>query len=366
MRQVRVGLAERGYDILIDRDLIGRAGELIAERLRGRRLAVVADEAVAALYCEPLRESLEGAGFSVAVHRVPAGEESKSYRRLEALLEDLLAQKIMRDDALVALGGGVVGDLTGFAAAVLRRGVAFVQIPTTLLAQVDSSVGGKTAINSPHGKNLIGAFHQPALVLADTASLDSLPKRELLAGYAELVKYGLLGDRDLFDWLESNAEALIAGDDTLRAEGIARACAMKAAIVEEDERESGRRALLNLGHTFGHALEAEAGYDGRLLHGEGVAIGMLMALRLSHRLGLCAGQDVERAERHFARVGLMTRPADAGLAGVPPERLLAHMRQDKKVADGRLTFILLRGIGEAFISREVADADVLPVLAEAA
>ena len=366
MEQVRVGLDARSYDILIGQGLIARAGTLIGEKLKARRIGVVVDEGIAERYLPELLDGLDRAGLAHSVHRIPTGEASKSYAQFSTLLEALLEARVMRDDALLALGGGVIGDLTGFAAAVLRRGVPFVQVPTTLLAQVDSSVGGKTAINSPKGKNLIGAFHQPALVLADSDSLDSLPRRELLAGYAELVKYGLLGDRAFFDWLEVNAEALLDGDPHLRETAIAKACRMKADIVEEDEHENGRRALLNLGHTFGHALEAEAGYGGTLLHGEAVAIGMVMALRLSHRLGLCPGQDVERACQHFRAVGLMTEPADAGLADVPPESLLEHMRQDKKVADGRLTFILLRGIGDAFITREVNDGDVLPVLGKAA
>jgi 3-dehydroquinate synthase len=262
----------------------------------------------------------------------------------------------------VALGGGVIGDLTGFAAGVLKRGVAFAQVPTTLLAQVDSSVGGKTAINAPQGKNLIGLFHQPRIVIADTALLATLPRRQLLAGYAEVVKYGALGDPDFFDWLEQSAAAALGGDEDALVHAVAQSCRMKAAIVARDERESGERALLNLGHTFGHALEAATGFSDRLLHGEGVAIGMALAFALSVKLGLCPGQDAVRFTRHLKAIGLPTAITDIAGPRPTPEELLGHMAHDKKAADGKLTFILLKGIGRAFITREVpADAvrDVL-------
>ncbi|SDD91835.1 3-dehydroquinate synthase [Rhodospira trueperi] len=353
---VTVALGARAYPIHIGPGLIGRAGSLIREALpRARRAFVISDDTVAPLYLEALGASLEAAGFAFARHIVPAGEASKSIARLEALLEDMLGFGMERSTPVIALGGGVVGDLAGFAAAVALRGVPFVQIPTTLLAQVDSSVGGKTAVNSRHGKNLIGAFHQPCLVLADTGALDTLPRRELLAGYAETAKYGLIGDAAFWDWLEAHGPALLAGDAGLRADAIAVSCRAKAAVVAADERESGQRALLNLGHTFGHALEAETGYGDALLHGEAVAIGMVMALDLSRRLGVCPGQDVERVRGHFEAVGLPTRPDPARAWDI--DRLIGHMAKDKKVDDGRVTFVLAKGIGGAYLNRDVpADA----------
>ncbi|MEO0036446.1 MAG: hypothetical protein RLZZ501_2469, partial [Pseudomonadota bacterium] len=308
--------------------------------------------------------SLFAAGIQPLHTVMPAGEPTKDFPHLEALLDAMLAARAERGTMVVALGGGVVGDLTGFAAAILLRGVDFVQIPTTLLAQVDSSVGGKTGINTRHGKNLVGAFHQPRLVLADTDLLDSLPRRQVLAGYAEVVKYGVIDDPEFFAWLEEHGPALVAGDAAARRHAVAVSCRAKARIVAADERESGQRALLNLGHTFGHALEAETGFSDALLHGEAVAIGMVLALRLSARLGLAPAADAERLARHLDAVGLPSA-LPAGRAW-DPERLLEHMSGDKKVKDGAITFVLAPGIGHSFLSRDVANGEVLALLAESA
>jgi len=361
---VRVELGERGYDIAVGPRLLAEAGARVAATTGARRLAVVTDETVAGLYRDTVDRSLEAAGLRRDWFVVPPGESSKSFAGLERLCEAILETRIGRDTVVVALGGGVIGDLAGFAAAVLLRGLRYVQVPTTLLAQVDSSVGGKTAIDTAHGKNLVGAFHQPRLVLADTGVLDTLPRRELLAGYAEVLKYALLGDPGFFDWLEANGRKVIAGDAGARAHAIVTSCAAKAEIVAADEREAGARALLNLGHTFGHALEAEAGYDGSLLHGEAVAIGIVLAFALSERLGLCPSADTARVRRHMADVGLPTglpggRAWDAG-------RLLDHMTRDKKARDGRATFVLVRGIGRAYVEPEVDPAEVRALLETAA
>lgn len=363
--RLRVELAERSYDIVIGTGLLAQAGDLIAPVLRHRRVAVVTDEHVAALYLDALLAGLAAGGVEAKTILLPPGETTKSFAQLESLLDRLIELEIARDDALVAFGGGVIGDIAGFAASVLRRGIDFVQIPTTLLAQVDSAVGGKTAINAKRGKNLIGGFHQPRMVLADVALLESLPRRELLAGYAEVVKYGLLGDSEFFEWLEGHGADLLAGDAALRARAVETSCRAKAGFVAADEREGGVRALLNLGHTFGHALEAETGFSDRLLHGEAVAIGMAMAFAFSTRLGHCPGQDTKRALGHLRAVGLPTRPADAGLGRDDLARLIGHMRQDKKVRDGRLAFVLARGIGEAFLSREVDRGELEAFLATA-
>jgi 3-dehydroquinate synthase len=359
---VPVALGSRSYDIRIGEGLIAEAGNLIAPLLRRPFVGIVTDETVRRLHLERLEAALAAAGIASRSIVVPAGEGTKSYAGLASVCDGLLNAGIERADTVVALGGGVIGDLAGFAAAVLRRGVDFIQIPTTLLAQVDSSVGGKTGINSPFGKNLVGAFHQPRLVLADTRLLDTLPPRELKAGYAEVVKYGLLGDAPFFEWLEANGPRVLAGEPASRIQAIETSCRAKAAIVARDETETGDRALLNLGHTFGHALEAATGYGARLLHGEGVSIGMAMAFRFSHRLGLCTLQDAHRAERHLKACGMPTTVET--IADVVPdaEGLLAYMRQDKKAKAGKLTFILVRGIGEAFIARDVPDADVLAFL----
>jgi len=366
---VRVDLGDRGYDILIGPGLIAEAGRHVAAVAAGRPLVVLTDDTVARLHLDALTASLTGAGARVLDPVVvPAGEASKDWSALGDVMDALLARGIERRTVLVALGGGVVGDLGGFAAAIALRGIDFVQVPTTLLAQVDSSVGGKTGVNSRHGKNLIGAFHQPLLVLADTDVLDTLPRRELLAGYAEVVKYGLIGDPAFFDWLQAHGPAVIAGDPAARAHAIRVGCAAKADIVARDEREGGLRELLNLGHTFGHALEAEAGYGSALLHGEAVAVGMVMAFDLSVRMGLCAPDDAALVRRHLAGMGL---PVDAAfLKQAAPhgtwtaDALLAHTAKDKKVKDGKVTFILARGIGRAFRCRDVDPADVRAVFAE--
>jgi 3-dehydroquinate synthase len=348
-----VALEGRTYEVLIGRGLIERAGALIRPMLKLPRVAVVADETVDGLHGARLAASLAAAGIEAHPVVIAPGEEAKSFAGLEALCDALLALEVDRGDLIVAFGGGVVGDLAGFAAAILKRGIDFVQIPTTLLAQVDSSVGGKTAIDTPRGKNLIGAFHQPRLVLADLGVLASLPRRELTCGYAEVIKYGLLGDVGFFEWLEANAGAVLALDEAALSRAIRRSVEMKAEIVAEDEREAGRRALLNLGHTFAHALEAETGFGEALKHGEAVGLGSALAFRFSSRLGHCSGQDAERAGRAIAAAGLPTRLCD--LAGGPfrADALVAHMAQDKKAEGGALTFILARRIGEAFVAKGV-------------
>ena len=361
IRKVVVDLGERRYDILVGAGLIADAGTHLKPLLRRARIAVVTDETVARLHLPALQESLDVAGIHHDTIVLPQGESTKSFAQLEKLTEWLLETGIERGDIVVALGGGVIGDLTGFAAAILRRGVDFVQIPTTLLSQVDSSVGGKTGINTRQGKNLAGAFHQPRLVLADVAALETLPMREFLAGYAEVVKYGLIGDRAFFDWLEENLDRLKEGDREARVQAIVKSCEAKAATVAADERESGVRALLNLGHTFGHALEAATGFSQRLVHGEGVAVGMALAFDLSARLGFCPGQDAVRVRRHLARAGLPSRLADVPGTLPDADALIALMGQDKKVQDGNLTFILARAVGEAFITRDV-DPDALRTL----
>lgn len=360
---VRVELGRRSYDIHIGADLLDRTGEFVAPLLSRPRLAVITDENVAALHLPLLEAALSG--IEVSTLTLPAGEATKCWAGLERTVEWLIERRIGRDDLVLALGGGVIGDLAGFAAAILRRGVRFVQIPTSLLAQVDSSVGGKTGINSPLGKNLVGAFHQPVLVLADVGLLDSLSPRELRAGYAEVAKYGLLGDAEFFSWLESSGPDVIEGDPAARARAVRRSCEMKAEIVARDETEEGDRALLNLGHTFGHALEAATGYSERLLHGEAVAIGCVLAFETSAALGLCEADVPARVIAHFDRIGLKARLAD--IPGTLPDAdgLLSLMAQDKKVRDGRMAFVLARGIGEAFLSREADLGVVRSVLARA-
>ena len=362
-RIVPVELGSRSYQVRIGPGLIARAGAEIAPLLARTRAAILTDERVAALHLPALTAALEAEGIAVSALALPAGEGTKNWDHLGRAVEWLLAERIERRDIVIALGGGVIGDLAGFAAVILRRGVRFVQIPTTLLAQVDSSVGGKTGINSPLGKNLIGAFHQPSLVLADTGVLATLPDRDFRAGYGEVVKYGLLGDADFFAWLEENGPRL-RDDPGALLHAVAHAVAMKAGIVARDETEQGERALLNLGHTFGHALEAATGYSDRLLHGEGVAIGCTLAFELSARMGLCSQESPSRVAAHFARMGLPTRLAD--IAGELPddEGLIRLMAQDKKVQDGKLRFILARGIGAAFVSDQPERADIAAVLAQ--
>jgi 3-dehydroquinate synthase len=354
-----VALGERAYEIVIGRDVLNSLGARVAGLRPGARTAIVTDRTVARHWLEKTEASLTQAGISTSHVVVEEGEGSKSYAGLERVSEALIAAKIERNDLVIALGGGVVGDLAGFAAAILRRGVDFVQVPTSLLAQVDSSVGGKTGINSPQGKNLLGAFHQPILVVADTSVLDTLSPRQFRAGYAEVAKYGVLGDEGFFAWLEANHGDLFKGGAG-REYAIATSCRAKAAIVARDERETGDRALLNLGHTFGHALEAATGFSDRLFHGEGVAIGMVLAAQLSAQLGMIAQVDAARIERHLAEVGLPTHLKDiAGFAQeglADADALMALMAQDKKVRRGRLTFILLEAIGRAVISADVEPA----------
>ncbi|MEI9417596.1 3-dehydroquinate synthase [Mesorhizobium sp. Cs1321R2N1] len=361
---VEVGLGDRAYDILIGSGLLSRAGAEISRRLPGTRAAVVTDENVAAAHLEALKAGLERGGIQPAVITMPPGEKTKSFAHLEAVVDGVLAARLERGDVVIALGGGVIGDLTGFAAGIVRRGMNFVQVPTSLLAQVDSSVGGKTGINSPRGKNLVGVFLQPRLVLADTEVLDTLPIREFRAGYAELAKYGLIDRPEFFAWLEANWEKVFAGGPE-RVEAIAEACRAKADVVARDEFETGDRALLNLGHTFGHSLEAATQYDGaRLVHGEGVAIGMALAHRFSSRLNLASPDDAARVEAHLRAVGLPWRMADIPGELPDAEALLSFVTQDKKVSRGALTFILTRGIGQAFIAKDVPASEVLSFLRE--
>jgi shikimate kinase/3-dehydroquinate synthase len=361
-RKVRVELSDRSYDILIGAGLIGGAGAAIARLKPKAACAIVTDANVGALYLAPLRQSLESAGLRVCEIVVPPGEGSKNYAEFARVCDAVIAAKIERGDFVIALGGGVVGDLAGFCAASVRRGVRFAQIPTSLLAQVDSSVGGKTGINSPLGKNLVGAFYQPSLVLADMDALSTLSAREFRAGYAEVAKYGLIDNFAFFEWLEANWREIFAGGPA-RAEAIAVSCASKAAVVARDETEQGDRALLNLGHTFGHALERLAHYDtAKLVHGEGVAVGMAQAFRFSVRKGLCSAQDSERVAAHLKAVGLPTRVRDLPDFGATPQAILDAMYQDKKVQSGALTFILAHGVGRSFIARGVDGAEVLAFL----
>jgi len=360
---VEVALAERTYDIVIDRGLLASLGARIKALRPGARTVIVTDENVAGKHLAATQAALASAGIESSAIVVPPGEGSKNIATFERVCEGIIAARIERGDLAIALGGGVIGDLAGFASASVRRGLDFVQVPTTLLAQVDSSVGGKTGINSRQGKNLIGAFHQPVLVIADTALLDTLPKREFRAGYAEVAKYGLLGDAAFFAWLEANWQDIFAGGSA-REHAIAVSCRAKAGVVARDERETGERALLNLGHTFGHAFEAGCGFSDRLLHGEAVALGMVMAFDFSARKGLVAPADAARARQHLAAVGLPTHVKDVA-GGVPNVDVLMNLiAQDKKVKRGKLTFILVRGIGQAFVESNVDPAEVRAFLAE--
>jgi shikimate kinase/3-dehydroquinate synthase len=364
---VTVRLGARSYRIAIGPGLLDRAGALAVPAMPRRRAVVIADQAVHALHGARFEAALSAVGIEGRTILVPPGEGSKGFPMLTEVVGRMLAGGIDRKTTVFALGGGVIGDLAGFAAAIALRGIPFIQVPTTLLAQVDSSVGGKTGINTEHGKNLVGAFHQPRLVICDTATLATLPPRELRAGYAEVVKYGLIDDPEFFAWCEAHGAALLAGDADLRAEAVRRACLAKARVVEDDEREEkaeGGRALLNLGHTFAHALEAEAGYDGRiLLHGEAVGIGLALAFRFSARLGLCEAEDAERVSAHLAASGLASSLAETNRRW-SAERLIGHMRKDKKAETGSLTFILVRGIGQAFVSRDVAEEELRAFLVE--
>lgn len=350
---VTVALEDRSYDIHVGAGLLDEAGAIIAPMLSRPRTVVVTDENVVTQVWPRLQKALDAAGIAADVLTLPAGEGTKSFTQLEGLLDQLLDAGLERDDVIIALGGGVIGDLTGFAASVFKRGIGFIQIPTTLLSQVDSSVGGKTGINTRFGKNLVGSFHQPRAVICDVEVLSSLPPRELRTGYAEVVKYGLINQPDFFDWLEVNGQKLIEGDLAARTYAVAQSCRFKAAIVAEDETEKGARALLNLGHTFGHALEAETGYSRRLTHGEGVAIGMALAHDFSSDEGLANGQDGERLKAHLRAVGLPADIRDIEGPRTTAEALIAHMYQDKKASGGTLTFILTEGIGKAFVARKV-------------
>jgi len=363
-RTVRVNLGDRSYDILIGPGLISAAGREIAGRLKGRKIAVVTDEHVAPLYLDNFMAALRAEGIDAVSLVLPAGEKTKSFEHLISVCDSVLAARIERNDAVVALGGGVIGDLTGFAAGIVRRGSRFIQVPTSLLAQVDSSVGGKTGINSSHGKNLIGVFHQPDLVLADTDVLDTLSPREFRAGYAEVAKYGLIDKPDFFAWLEKNWRAVFAGGEA-RITAIATSCQAKADVVAADERENGQRALLNLGHTFGHALEAATHYDSaRLVHGEGVSIGMVLAHQFSARMNLASPDDGKRVEAHLRDVGLPTTMGEIP-GGLPPaETLMDAIAQDKKVKGGKLTFILTHGIGQSFVADDVPQSEVVAFLRE--
>lgn len=370
--KVHVALGARSYDIIVGDNLLANAGAHIAPLLAQPRTMIVSDTNVAPLYLARVEQSLDQHGITHESFVVPAGEESKSFTQFEQLLEQILGARVERGTTLLALGGGVIGDLVGFAASALLRGIDFIQLPTSLLAQIDSSVGGKTGINSRHGKNLIGSFHQPRLVLADTVALDTLPARELAAGYGEMIKYGLIDDAEFYTWLEANGRAILDGDShgdgggnaAARRHAIAECCRAKARIVAEDERESGHRALLNLGHTFAHAFEAESGYGGALLHGEAVSIGIILAFRLSARMGLCDAADGLRVTRHLAAHGLPTHAGQLPPGARQRDALIEHMSRDKKMKDGRLHLILVHGIGQAFVTADVSADDIRAVLDE--
>ena len=363
LSRVPVGLGDRTYEVRIGPGLLDRAGAHLADVVPRRRTVVVTDATVAELHGDRVLAALSDGGIAARLIVLPPGEQTKSFEGLADLCDRLLAETLDRGDVITALGGGVIGDLTGFAAAIYKRGIDFVQLPTTLLAQVDSSVGGKTAIDTPRGKNLIGAFHQPRRVLADIDVLATLPARELRAGYAEVLKYGLLGDRAFFEGLEARGADVLAGDPGALTWAVEQSVRMKAEIVAEDEREAGRRALLNLGHTFGHALEAETGFGGDLLHGEGVAAGMALAFRYSADRGFCSGQDADRAVRAIAAAGLPTTMAEIPGAPFRVAALVSHMRQDKKAEGGTITLILARGIGNTWVEKAVAPGPLADFLA---
>jgi 3-dehydroquinate synthase len=355
---VPIALGDRSYDIVVGKGALAASGPALRKTVRRDPAVIITDENVARHHLATLEKALDGVGVRHTRIVLPPGEETKSFRHLEGLLNAILDQRPERRSCLVALGGGVIGDLVGLAASLVLRGIDYIQIPTTLLAQVDSSVGGKTAIDTAHGKNLVGAFYQPRLVIADTGVLDTLDRRQLLAGYAEVVKYGLIGDRAFFEWLEANGAKVIAGDADARRHIVVTSCEAKAAVVAADEREDSMRALLNLGHTFGHALETETGFGASLLHGEAVAVGMVLAFELSAARGYCPQADVARVRRHFEKIGLPTSLRDVARVRWNAGSLVHHMHQDKKVRDGRLTFVLTRGIGRAFVERDVDAEDV--------
>lgn len=362
LETVRVELGERSYDVLVGEGLLAEAAKHISPVLKQDRVFIVTDENVAPLHLEILQRSLEDAGIACETMILPPGDQTKDFKYLQKVIDVFLDHKIERSSTVIALGGGAIGDLTGFAASITLRGLDYIQIPTTLLSQVDSSVGGKTAINTAHGKNLVGMFHQPRLVLADIGTLDTLPQREFLAGYAEVVKYGLINNPEFFTWLEGHGSSMRDGNRSARIQAVVTSCQAKADIVAADEREAGQRALLNLGHTFGHALEAESGYSDMLLHGEAVAIGMIMAFDLSVRMDLCPVDDAARVHRHFAAIGLDTGLDHIQGVSWKAESLLEHVGRDKKVRDGRMTFVLVEGIGRAFLSRDVAEDNLIATL----
>ena len=351
--EVTVDLGERSYNIVIGAGLIAHADDYLAAVAPSRRVIIVTDENVAVLWLEKLKTVLSRANYHILTRVLTPGEQTKSLDQIAALTDWILESGVDRKTTVIALGGGVIGDLAGFAAAITLRGLPFVQIPTTLLAQVDSSVGGKTAVDTRHGKNLIGAFYQPHLVLADTDTLSTLPARQVAAGYAEVIKYGLINDLGFFEWCEAHGRMVLEGDPVATRHAVEMSCRAKADIVAQDEKESDRRALLNLGHTFGHAFEAEAGFHDLLLHGESIAFGILCAFELSRRLELCSSQDAERVRSHFSKVGLPTNLNGIAERHWTPDMILAHMRKDKKNEDGNLTFILVHGIGQAYVNRNV-------------
>ena len=363
---IKVPLPEREYNIEIGQDLLSTSSDYIFPLLRRQKVVIVTDENVAALHLETLENSLDAARIFHSTLTLPPGEATKSWTYLQKTVDFLLEEKTERADVIIALGGGVIGDLVGFAAAILRRGVSFVQIPTSLLAQVDSSVGGKTGINTSQGKNLVGAFHQPSLVLSDVEVLNTLQKRDFMSGYGEVVKYGLLGSEDFFVWLEKNGSALVTGDITARLEAVRMSCQIKVDIVAKDETEQGDRALLNLGHTFSHALEAATGYSNRLMHGEGVAIGCVLAFELSARLGLCPQEAPSRVRAHLQKMGMKTEIADIKGSLPAAAELLLIMAQDKKVVGGKLNFILVNDIGKSFMTSDIDKDTILSVLHDSA
>ena len=363
---IKVPLPEREYNIEIGQDLLSTSSDYIFPLLRRQKVVIVTDENVAALHLETLENSLDAARIFHSTLTLPPGEATKSWTYLQKTVDFLLEEKTERADVIIALGGGVIGDLVGFAAAILRRGVSFVQIPTSLLAQVDSSVGGKTGINTSQGKNLVGAFHQPILVLSDVEVLNTLQKRDFMSGYGEVVKYGLLGSEDFFVWLEKNGSALVTGDITARLEAVRMSCQIKVDIVAKDETEQGDRALLNLGHTFSHALEAATGYSNRLMHGEGVAIGCVLAFELSARLGLCPQEAPSRVRAHLQKMGMKTEIADIKGSLPAAAELLLIMAQDKKVVGGKLNFVLVNDIGKSFMTSDIDKDTILSVLHDSA
>ena len=361
--KLRINLKENSYDIIIEHGLLSELGALISKKFGKPKTFIVTDSNIAVHWLKQTIESLSAQGMSPKVLEVPVGESTKSFINLEKIIDQLLESKVDRDSVLIALGGGVIGDLAGFAGAVTLRGIKVIQVPTTLLSQVDSSVGGKTGVNVRQGKNLVGSFHQPSLVAIDTQVLQTLPSRQLFAGYAEVLKYGLIKDRSFFDWLELNGKKVLEGDKLAQQFAIFTSCRIKAEIVEADEKEKNLRAILNFGHTFGHALEAEAGYDGNLLHGEAVSIGMVLAIELSKSLGYLSGQDAGRAVEYIRNIGLPTNiNSIEGSISWHPDGIIQHMQHDKKVSNGQLRFVLIKGIGEALLTADVERNDIYSVI----